>query len=122
MQTLKTFLFIAMAVIATSFAHAQSFNYKLDGPFKSSKTFKVQGTCEMCKQRIEGSIKNLPGVWSSYWDISTKTLQVTYDRSKLNPAEIEKRVSGQGHDINSVMASADVYNKLPDCCHYPRKS
>jgi len=49
MQTLKTFLFIAIAVITTSFAQAQQFNPKLDGPFATSKTFKVNGTCEMCK-------------------------------------------------------------------------
>jgi copper chaperone CopZ len=122
MQTLKTFLFIAIAVTATSFAQAQQFNYKLDGPFKTSRTFKVQGTCEMCKHRIESSIKTLPGIWSSYWDVSSKTLMVTYDGSKVKPATIEMLVSGQGHDIDSINASADVYNKLPDCCHYQRKS
>jgi periplasmic mercuric ion binding protein len=122
MQTLKTFLFIAIAMTATSFAHAQQFNYKLDGPFKISKTFKVQGTCEMCKHRIESSIKNLPGIWSSYWDASSKTLMVTYDRAKIKPSTIEKLVSDHGHDINSVTASMDVYKRLPDCCQYPRKS
>jgi mercuric ion binding protein len=122
MQTLKTLLFIAIAVTVTSFSHAQQFNPKLDGPFVTSKTFKVQGTCEMCKHRVESSIKGLPGIWSSYWDVSSKTLQVTYDRSKVNPDMIEKLVSAQGHDINSVYASVEVYNKLPDCCHYQRKS
>ncbi len=107
----------AIAVTLTSFAHAQQFNYKLDGPFKTSKTFKVQGTCEMCKHRIESAINNLPGVWSSNWDVSSKTLMVTYDRSKVKPAIIEKLVSGQGHDIDSMDAATDVYSKLPDCCH-----
>jgi periplasmic mercuric ion binding protein len=122
MQTLKTFLFIAIAVTATSFAHAQQFNYKLDGPFRAMKTFKVQGTCEMCKHRIESSINHLPGIWSADWDVSSKTLQVSYDRSKVKPSSIEKLVSEQGHDINSMSASADVYYKLPECCHYPGKS
>jgi len=122
MQTLKTFLFIAIVVTATPFAHAQQFNYKLDGPFKTSKTFKVQGTCEMCKHRIESSLSGIPGIWSSYWDVSSKTLIVTYDRSKVKPVTIEKLVSAQGHDIDSLTASPMVYNQLPDCCKYPRKS
>lgn len=115
-------MFIAIAVTLTSFAQAQQYNSKRDGPFAMSKTFKVQGTCEMCKHRIESSIKSLPGIWSSYWDVSSKILQITYDRSKVNLVEVEKLVSAQGHDIDSRTASSDVYNKLPECCHYQRKS
>jgi copper chaperone CopZ len=122
MQPIKTFLFIAIAVTVASFAQAQQFNAKRDGPFATSKTFKVQGTCAMCKHRIESSIKNLPGIWSSYWDVSSKTLMVTYDRSKVKPETIEKMVSAQGHDIDSMITSTNVYNRLPDCCHYQRKS
>jgi mercuric ion binding protein len=122
MQTLKTFLFIAIAVTFTSMAQAQQFNSKRDGPFATSKTFKVNGTCEMCKHRIESSINKLPGIWSSYWDVSSKTLMVTYDRSKVSPSMIEKLVCAEGHDINSITALANVYNKLPECCHYQRKS
>jgi mercuric ion binding protein len=122
MQTLKTFLFIAIAVTTTSIVHAQQFNYKLDGPFANTKSFKVNGTCEMCKHRIEGSINNLTGIWSSNWDVSSKTLMITYDRSKIKPATIEKLISGQGQDIDSINAAADVYNRLPECCHYQRKS
>ena len=122
MQTLKTFLFIAIAVSLTSFAHAQQFNQKLDGPFTVTKTFKVNGTCEMCKHRIESSVNHLPGVWNSNWEVYSKILTVTYDKSKVNLSTIEKLVSGQGHDIGSISTSADVYNKLPECCHYQRKS
>jgi periplasmic mercuric ion binding protein len=122
MQPLKTFLFIAIAVSATTFAKAQQFNYKLDGPFRTSKTFKVQETCEMCKYRIESPIKNLSGIWSSNWDVSSKTLMVIYDRSKINAAMIEKLVSAQGHDIEYMNASVEIYNTLPECCHYLRKS
>jgi copper chaperone CopZ len=122
MQTLKTLLFIAIAVTVTSFANAQQFNPKRDGPFATSKTFKVNGTCEMCKHRIESSINKLHGIWSSYWDVSSKTLMITYDRTKVTPATIEKLVSAEGHDIDSIIASSNVYNSLPECCHYQRKS
>ncbi len=122
MQTFKTFLFIAIAVTFTSFAQAQQFNYKLDGPFRTSRTFKVNGTCEMCKHRIESSIKNMPGIWSSYWDVSSKTLLIIYDRTKITPAIIEKLVSAEGHDIDSMIATSDLFDRLPECCHYQRKS
>ena len=122
MQTLKTFLFIAIAVSMTSFAHAQQFNQKLDGPFSVTKTFKVNGTCEMCKHRIESSVNHLPGVWNSNWDVYSKILTVTYDKSKVNPVIIEKLVSGLGHDIESMNAASGAYNKLPECCRFQRKS
>ena len=65
MQTLKRFLFIAIAVTISSFVHAQQVNSKLDGLFGTTfKTFKVNGTCEMCKYRIENSVKTLPGIWT----------------------------------------------------------
>jgi len=122
MQTFKSLFLIAIAVTITSFAHAQQYNSKRDGPFTVSKTFKVNGTCEMCKHRIEGSINSLPGIWYSYWDVSSKTLLLTYDRTKITPAIIEKLVSAEGYDINSIMATSDTYNRLPECCHYQRKS
>lgn len=71
MQKFKSLFLIAIAVTITSFAHAKQFNAKGDDPFSISKTFKVNGSCEMCKHRIEGSVKILPGIWSSYWDVSS---------------------------------------------------
>ena len=122
MKTIKALFAIAFAITITSVAKAQNYNYKLDGPFTATKTFKVSGTCEMCEHRIENAIKNLPGVWSSYWDIDSRTLQVTYDRLKLNPDKIEQHIAVAGHDTEKFKASDEVYTKLPDCCHYPKRS
>ena len=122
MKTIKTLFVIAFAVFATSTASAQYFNPKLDGPFAATKTFKVSGTCEMCKHRIETAVKGLPGIWSSYWDINSQTLQVTYDRSKQNPDRIEQIVAAAGHDTKKIKAQDYVYTSLPECCHYQRKS
>jgi copper chaperone CopZ len=121
MKTIKTLFVIAFAVFTTSIVNAQQFNSKLDGPFAASKSFKVRGTCEMCKHRIENAVKGLPGVWSSYWDVYSQTLQVTYDRSKLNLVRIEQSIAAAGHDIQKIKAQDYVYTRLPDCCHYQRK-
>jgi periplasmic mercuric ion binding protein len=122
MQTLKTFLFIVIAATATSFAQAQQFNAKGDGPFVAFKNFKVLGKCEMCKHRIENSIKNLPGIGSSNWDLSSQTWMVIDGWSKVKPKTIEKPVSAAGHDIASMNSTSDAYNRLPECCRYQGKS
>jgi len=40
----------------------------------------------------------------------------------LTTTSIEKRVAEAGHDTEKFNASDATYSKLPDCCHYPRKS
>lgn len=111
-----------MAITFTSVANAQNNNYKLDGPFTVVKTFKVYGTCEMCKHRIEISIGKLSGIWSADWNVDSKSVVVKYDRSKIDMDKIEKIVADAGHDTDKFMAKEEVFNKLPECCQYQRKS
>jgi mercuric ion binding protein len=122
MKNMKILFVIAFALTITTITNAQKYNSKLDGPFTVSKTFKVSGICDMCERRIENSIKQLQGVWSSHWDLDSHTLQVTYDRLKLNPEKIQRRLAAAGHDTENFKAGDDVYSKLPECCHYQRKS
>ena len=122
MKTIKALFVIAFAIGITSSAKAQQFNYKLDGPFAATKTFNVSGVCIMCERRIDNAVKNLPGIWSSHWDINSHTLLVTYNRLKVNPDQIEQQIAAAGHDIGKFRALDQVYLNLPDCCHYPRKS
>ena len=120
MKTIKAFFVIAFVFAITSVAKAQ--NYKLDGPFMATKAIKVNGVCYMCKHRIESALKKTPGIWSANWNIESKTLLVQYSRTKINPDKIQQLVAAVGHDTEKVKASDVVYNALPDCCHYPRKS
>ena len=122
MKNVKIVFVIAFALTITTITNAQKYISKLDGPFTASKTFKVSGICNMCEHRIENSIKLLPGVWSSHWEIDSHTLQVTYDRLKLNPEKIQRRLTAAGHDTENFKEGDDVYSKLPECCHYQRKS
>ncbi len=120
MKTIKALFVIAFAVTITSAAKAQNFNYKLDGPFASTSTFKVNGVCEMCKRRIENALTQHEGIWSANWNVENKTLQVTYDRIKMNPDKIQLIVAAVGHDTEKFKAKDFAYSKLPDCCHYTR--
>lgn len=82
-----------------------------------SSVFKVDGECVECKQRIEKSLK-IGGVNSANWDVKTKMLNVSYDSSVLNLAAIQSRILSVGHDLEFKKANDNVYNALPECCHY----
>jgi copper chaperone CopZ len=122
MKAIKALFVFAIAIAFTSVASAQPYNYKLDGPFTMIKTLKVNGTCEMCKNRIETSIKSLPGIWYASWDLDSKSVLVKYDRSKIASDEIKIVVAHEGHDTGKFMAREEVYSRLPECCQYQRKS
>ena len=122
MKTIKRLFVIAIALTITSFAKAQNYNYKLDGPNTATQTFKVNGVCEMCKHRIENSLKKANGIWLADWNEDSKTLLVKYNRIKINPDKIQSIVANVGHDTEKYKASNDVYANLPDCCHYVRRS
>ena len=121
MKTIKTFFIIALAVMITSAAKAQGYNYKLDGPFAITKSFKVNGVCEMCKHRIENALTKSGGVWSASWEEGSKTLVVKYDKLKTDPDKIQHTIASVGHDTDKFKAPDNVYATLPDCCHYARR-
>ncbi len=87
---------------------------------EKTASVKVYGNCGMCKSRIEKSLK-IEGVTKADWDSKTKLLKVTFDDEKTSLKEIEKRISGVGHDTQSVRADDAIYNKLPGCCKYDRE-
>lgn len=78
---------------------------------------KVFGACAQCKQRIEKALK-INGVEKAQWDIPTQQLTVTYKPSILKPYDIHAKMAAVGHDTEKEKAKADVYQALPDCCHY----
>ncbi|MHA4807890.1 heavy-metal-associated domain-containing protein [Flavitalea flava] len=122
MKTIKALSVMAFALTMTFAAKAQRYNDKLDGPFAVTKAFGASGQCEMCKHRIENAINRLPGIWSSNWNVDTKTVLVKYDRSKINVQKIEQVVAAVGHDTHEFRAKDEVFAALPECCHYQRKS
>ncbi|HEY2721592.1 MAG TPA: heavy metal-associated domain-containing protein [Chitinophagaceae bacterium] len=121
MKTTKRLFVVAIALAITSFAEAQNYNYKLDGPNTASSTFKVNGVCEMRKHRIENALKKKQGIWSADWNEDSKTILVKYDRTKINPDKIQQLVAAVGHDTEKIEAPDNIYASLPECCHYTRK-
>jgi hypothetical protein len=86
---------------------------------QKTETFKVLGKCEMCKTRIEKTVK-AEGVTSANWDEKTEMLTVTFDPAKTTVDGLGKKLASVGHDTEKYKAPDDVYSKLPGCCHYDR--
>ena len=88
---------------------------------EKTASVKVYGNCGMCKSRIEKALK-YEGISKADWDSKSKLLTVSFDEEKTNLKEIEKKISGVGHDTQSLKAEDVVYNKLPGCCKYDREA
>lgn len=79
---------------------------------------KVQGLCEMCKDRIEKAAKGVAGVSSASWDMKTKDLHLNFDPARTNPDAISKAIAAAGHDTEKYKADTKTYDALPSCCKY----
>lgn len=79
---------------------------------------KVQGLCEMCKDRIEKTAKSVSGVSSATWDLKAKELHLNYNPEKTNLDAVSKALAKVGHDTEKHKADEKTYNALPSCCKY----
>lgn len=78
----------------------------------------VKGSCDMCKDRIEKTAKEVNGVLSAHWDKEAQMLHLEYDPKKTSSKEISKAIAKVGHDTDMDKADKAVYDKLPGCCRY----
>ena len=117
MKTVKLFLTILLfgAFVINSSAQTTS----KTAIQQKTETFKVWGKCDMCKTRIEKTVK-AEGVTSANWDVKTEMLTVTFDPAKTTVDALGKKLASVGHDTEKYKAPDDVYAKLPACCHYER--
>jgi Cu(I)/Ag(I) efflux system membrane fusion protein len=79
---------------------------------------KVQGSCGMCKTRIEKAAKGIEGVTVANWDKDAQQLHLHFDPKKTSVDAISKAVAKTGHDTEKDKADDEVYNALPGCCKY----
>lgn len=86
-----------------------------------TESYFINGECGMCKERIESTAKK-SGVSAAEWNDENKILSVTYDLSKTTKEKILREIAAVGHDNEMFRAQDDVYENLPQCCHYQRDS
>ena len=123
MKAYRILLTSFMALIFTFNAAAQSDDHStmnMNQPATKTETFKVWGQCDMCKNRIEKTVK-AEGVSSASWDEKSQMLTVTFDTVKTSKDALSKKLASVGHDTEKFKAHDDVYAKLPGCCHYERQ-
>lgn len=120
MKTTKIIFALLFTLLLGGIASAQTQVQKnIAQPAAKTETFKVWGACEMCKTRIEKTVK-AEGVTTASWDVKTQMLTVAFDPKKANVDALSKKIASVGHDTEKYKASDDVYAKLPGCCHYER--
>lgn len=81
-------------------------------------TFKVDGVCGECKDRIESAAMRTKGVKKAEWDKKSKDLNIAYNSKKVELKEIQEAVANMGHETPLVPADSTSYAKLPGCCKY----
>jgi Cu(I)/Ag(I) efflux system membrane fusion protein len=80
--------------------------------------FRVEGNCEMCKERIETTAMSVKGVDSATWGIDNKMLHLAFNKSLTSLETVQKAIAQAGHDNGKYKAPDEVYNNLPECCLY----
>lgn len=98
---------VLFAMLAAQWANAQ----------KESITFRVEGICGMCEDRIEGAL-DVPGVVVADWDRDSKMVSVVYRSKKITEQELHELIHSVGHDTSAGKATDEEYAGLHGCCKY----
>lgn len=107
---MKYILSLMVVVIISVNGIAQNKNAK--------HVFKVNGICEMCKERIEEACLKTKGVKYADWNIETKQLKVFINEKKTNIKTVKENIAKVGHDTDTVKATQEDYNNIHGCCKY----
>jgi len=86
------------------------------GASNAHAEFYVRGNCEMCKERIDHTVKNIPGVSNADWNLDTETMTVDFDSTKVSAIDIEKTVAATGHATKDIPMDKTAHDNLPACC------
>lgn len=105
----STFLTISIFIAATGFSQAVK-----------KETFKVDGSCSMCKKHIETAATQQPGVSKALWNKDTKMLSIVYSPSKISVDSIQSKIAAAGYDTPKFKATNEAYKALDECCQYDR--
>ncbi|MFT4522843.1 MAG: mercuric ion binding protein [Bacteroidia bacterium] len=78
-------------------------------------TFKVEGQCGECKERIEAAL-DAEGVIFAEWDVDSKLLTVKYNNKKISLDDVHAKISAAGYSTSKVKANPTAEKLLPGCC------
>lgn len=111
---MKTYIILSILIIVASCnINAQKQNNKS----VVTHTVYVKGNCGQCKDRIEYAV-DVKGVKYANWDKKSQVLTITYKPSVVTLEEIYHHILKAGHDVDTLHADDNAYEKLPECCKY----
>lgn len=84
-------------------------------------TFKVNGNCEMCKQKIEKAAL-VNGVSAAVWNIDSKIMRIKFSPDVISLDSIQKLIAQIGYDTEKYRADDLTYSQLHKCCLYERNN
>jgi len=84
----------------------------------SKTSFKVDGLCSMCEERIETAAKEVDGVKKASWKQKNRKLTLVYDKEKTDLMNVHRQIAAAGHDTGERKATDKAYSALPMCCKY----
>lgn len=74
-----------------------------------NKTLDIRGmTCAACAQRIEKTVRKLPGIDQASVNFASEKLFVEYDNSNLDLSDIKAAVTKIGYEVAEKSANTDV--------------
>jgi Cu(I)/Ag(I) efflux system membrane fusion protein len=120
-KKMRKLIFLFAAIIfmsANSSCSNSSKSEQVAAEGEKQATLVVQGSCGMCKKRIEKAATEVGGAITASWDAEAKKLEFQYDASKTSPEAISKAIANVGYDTELNKASEETYDALPGCCHY----
>ncbi len=105
--------FIALMTVSITVSAQETNNKIATDTTYTTVQFRVEGACEMCKERIEEAAKG-KGVQKADWDIDSKILTLQYFPTIANLNKVKDRIVEAGHDLLNKKAKNNVYNALPE--------
>jgi outer membrane receptor for ferrienterochelin and colicin/copper chaperone CopZ len=93
-------------------------NYVVIGQSLVDYTFRVEGACGMCADRIEETAIKKGKAQAATYDLKSHLLTVTIDESVTDISEIKWELAQAGHSNGSFDAPEEIYRDLPLCCQY----
>jgi mercuric ion binding protein len=107
---MKTQIIIALVAFTTLFSACKQ------NSLNKESSFWVRGNCDMCKERIEKTVRAIPGVGMAAWDVESGMLKVNYDSTVVKEQALQEAVAGSGHATKMVPMNQKAHDALPECC------
>jgi len=81
-------------------------------------SFRVEGVCGMCQERIQQIAAEQGKANSAHWDLDSKILTVEIDEAVTTVSAVKYYLAEAGHDNGDFTAPDEVYDNLHACCKY----